>query len=164
LRVAGWYSTNILGNNDGLVLDDPAANKTKVQSKSQCLDGILGYTVPAHHVRIDYYAPRGDAKEAWDSIDVIGFLGERMQLKVNFLCKDSILAAPLVLDIVRLLDLAKRNGERGVQRQLSLFFKAPYHDVGEHPEHDLFRQYALLEGWLARLPEAFALRRVSAGS
>ena len=148
LQVDGWYSTNILGNNDGLVLDDPGSNKTKVSSKSQCLDDILGYTVPSHQVRIDYYRPRGDAKEAWDSIDLIGFLGERMQLKINFLCKDSILAAPLVFDLVRLLDLAKRQKERGIQRQLSVFFKAPYHASGERAVHDLFKQQALLEAWI----------------
>ena len=151
LEVDGWYSTNILGNNDGLVLDDPGSNKTKVNSKSGCLDDILGYKVAAHHVRIDYYRPRGDAKEAWDSIDLVGFLGERMQLKVNFLCKDSILAAPLVVDLVRLLDLAKRHKERGIQRQLSVFFKAPYHRDGERPLHDLFKQQALLEAWLAHI-------------
>ena len=151
LQVDGWYSTNILGNNDGLVLDDPGSNKTKVNSKSGCLDDILGYPVPAHQVRIDYYRPRGDAKEAWDSIDLVGFLGERMQLKVNFLCKDSILAAPLVFDLVRLLDLAKRHKERGIQRQLSVFFKAPYHAPGERPVHDLFKQQALLEAWIAQI-------------
>ena len=102
-------------------------------------------------MRIDYYRPRGDQKEAWDSIDLIGFLGERMQLKVNFLCKDSILAAPLVFDLVRLLDLAKRHGERGIQRQLSVFFKAPYHTEGERPVHDLFKQQGLLETWIAKI-------------
>lgn len=150
LEVEGWYSTNILGNNDGLVLDDPGSNKTKVASKARCLDDILGYS-PEHHVQIDYYRPRGDAKEAWDSIDLVGFLGERMQLKVNFLCKDSILAAPLVFDLVRLLDLAKRHKERGIQRQLSVFFKAPYHAVGERAVHDLFKQQALLETWIEHL-------------
>jgi myo-inositol-1-phosphate synthase len=151
LQVEGWFSTNILGNNDGLVLDDPGSNKTKVTSKSKVLDDILGYTVGSHQVHIHYYKPRGDAKEAWDNIDLVGFLGERMQLKVDFLCKDSILAAPLVLDLVRLLDLAKRHKERGIQRQLSVFFKAPYHTEGERPQHDLFKQQMLLETWLATI-------------
>jgi myo-inositol-1-phosphate synthase len=148
LQVAGWYSTNILGNNDGLVLDDPESNKTKVVSKQGVLDEILGYTVPNHYVRIDYYPPRGDAKEAWDNIDLVGFLGERMQLKVNFLCKDSILAAPLVVDLVRLLDCAKRVGDSGIQRQLSMFFKAPYATEGEQAIHDLFKQHQLLRNWI----------------
>lgn len=147
LHVDGWYSTNILGNNDGLVLNDPASNKTKITSKQSVLDGILGYAVDDHQVHIHYYRPRGDAKEAWDNIDVSGFLGERMQIKVDFLCKDSILAAPLVLDLVRLVDCAKKNGERGIQRQLSMFFKAPYHTMGEEPVHDLFKQYDLLIRW-----------------
>ncbi len=151
LHVDGWYSTNILGNNDGLVLNDPESNKTKVESKSKVLDDILGYKVESHQVHIHYYKPRGDAKEAWDNIDLVGFLGERMQLKVDFLCKDSILAAPLVIDLVRLLDLAKRNKERGIQRQMSVFFKAPYHTEGERPQHDLFKQQALLEAWLTQM-------------
>jgi myo-inositol-1-phosphate synthase len=147
LRVEGWFSTNILGNNDGLVLDDPGSNKTKVTSKQGVLDDILGYRIPEHQVHIDYYRPRGDAKEAWDTIDLAGFLGERMQLKVNFLCKDSILAAPIVIDLIRLLDVAKRAGESGIQRQLSVFFKAPYHTDGEHAVHDLFKQQAMLREW-----------------
>jgi myo-inositol-1-phosphate synthase len=151
LHVEGWFSTNILGNNDGLVLDDPASCKTKVASKMKVLDDLLGYPVDNHQVHIHYYKPRGDAKEAWDNIDLVGFLGERMQLKVDFLCKDSILAAPLVIDLVRLLDLAKRNKERGIQRQLSVFFKAPYHAEGERPQHDLFRQQALLDAWLTQV-------------
>jgi myo-inositol-1-phosphate synthase len=151
LHVEGWFSTNILGNNDGLVLDDPGSNKTKVASKMKVLDDLLGYPVDNHQVHIHYYRPRGDAKEAWDAIDLVGFLGERMQLKVDFLCKDSILAAPLVIDLVRLLDLAKRNKDRGIQRQLSVFFKAPYHSDGERPQHDLFRQQAMLEAWLTQI-------------
>ena len=147
LYVDGWYSTNILGNNDGKILDDPASNKTKVVSKQGVLDDILGYRVENHQVHIHYYKPRGDAKEAWDNIDIKGFLGEPMQIKVNFLCKDSILAAPLVLDLVRLLDHAKRMGERGIQRQLSVFFKSPYHTEGERPVHDLSRQYEMLKAW-----------------
>jgi myo-inositol-1-phosphate synthase len=115
------------------------------------LDDILGYSIANHQVHIDYYRPRGDAKEAWDSIDLIGFLGERMQLKVDFMCKDSILAAPIVFDLVRLLDLAKRHKERGIQRQMSVFFKAPYHTEGERPMHDLFKQHTLLENWLKQV-------------
>jgi myo-inositol-1-phosphate synthase len=149
LKVDGWFSTNILGNNDGLVLNDPQANKTKVSSKISVLDSILGYGVPDHQVHIHYYRPRGDDKEAWDNIDLEGFLGERMQMKVNFLCKDSILAAPLVLDIARLLDVAQQHGERGIQRQMSVFFKAPYATENETPVHDLFRQYQMLQKWIA---------------
>ncbi len=151
LQVQGWYSTNILGNNDGRVLDDPASNKTKVTSKLGVLDNILGYRVNDHQVHIHYYRPRGDAKEAWDNIDLLGFLGERMQLKVNFLCKDSILAAPLVIDLVRLIDIAHRAGERGMQRQLSLFFKAPYRVEGEPVVHDLFEQYRMLQQWAEKV-------------
>jgi myo-inositol-1-phosphate synthase len=151
LQVDGWFSANILGNNDGKVLDDPESNKTKVASKLSVLDEILGYEVRDHQVHINYYRPRGDAKEAWDSIDLVGFLGEQMQLKVNFLCKDSILAAPLVLDLVRLIDVAHRAGEHGIQHQLSLFFKAPYHADGERAVNDLFKQNALLQEWVEKL-------------
>jgi myo-inositol-1-phosphate synthase len=147
LLVQGWYSTNILGNNDGRVLDDPASNKTKVTSKLGVLDNILGYGVDDHQVHIHYYRPRGDAKEAWDNIDLLGFLGEPMQVKVNFLCKDSILAAPLVLDLARLIDVAHRVGECGVQRQFSVFFKAPYRVEGEPVVHDLFEQFRMLREW-----------------
>jgi len=157
LHVTGWFSTNILGNNDGKVLDDPESNKTKVNSKLSVLDEILGYEVGDHQVHINYYRPRGDEKEAWDSIDLAGFLGERMQLKINFLCKDSILAAPLVIDLVRLMDVAHRAGERGIQNQFSLFFKAPYHAEGERAVNDLFKQNALLHDWVekvARRPRA----------
>jgi myo-inositol-1-phosphate synthase len=149
LKVDGWFSTNILGNNDGLVLNDPEANKTKVTSKKSVLDSVLGYKVPYHQVHIHYYLPRGDDKEAWDNIDLGGFLGERMQLKLNFLCKDSILAAPLVIDLARLLDCALKHGDHGIQRQLSVFFKSPYHSEGETPVHDLFKQFAMLERWAA---------------
>jgi len=163
LKVGGWFSMNILGNNDGLVLDDPAANKTKVTSKKKVLDSILGYAVPNHQVHIHYYKPRGDNKEAWDNIDLEGFLGETMQMKINFLCKDSILAAPLAIDIVRLLDCAEANGESGIQRQLSVFFKAPYHTEGETPEHDLFKQYQMLEEWVARTAMKKAQRKATHG-
>jgi myo-inositol-1-phosphate synthase len=147
LLIEGWYSTNFLGNGDGLVLDSPSSNKTKVLSKSAVLDSIVGYHVENHQVHIHYYKPRGDSKEAWDNIDIVGFAGVPMQIKVNFLCQDSALAAPLVIDLVRLLDVAKRNGERGIQRQLSMFFKSPYHAPGEMPMHDLFKQEKLLIDW-----------------
>jgi myo-inositol-1-phosphate synthase len=147
LFIEGWYSTNVLGNSDGLVLDAPSSNKTKVLSKSAVLDSIVGYHVDNHQVHIHYYKPRGDSKEAWDNIDIVGFAGIPMQIKVNFLCQDSALAAPLVIDLVRLLDVAKRSGERGIQRQLSMFFKSPYHAPGESPVHDLFKQEKLLLEW-----------------
>jgi myo-inositol-1-phosphate synthase len=147
LFIEGWYSTNVLGNSDGLVLDAPSSNKTKVLSKSAVLDSIVGYHVDNHQVHIHYYKPRGDSKEAWDNIDIVGFAGIPMQIKVNFLCQDSALAAPLVIDLVRLLDVAKRSGERGIQRQLSMFFKSPYHAPGEAPLHDLFKQEKLLLEW-----------------
>ncbi|MGO9835516.1 MAG: inositol-3-phosphate synthase [Polyangiaceae bacterium] len=147
LKIEGWYSTNVLGNNDGLVLDAPGSNKTKVLSKSAVLDSIVGYHVENHQVHIHYYKPRGDSKEAWDNIDIAGFAEIPMQIKVNFLCQDSALAAPLVLDLVRLLDVAKQVGESGIQRQLSMFFKAPFHGAGESPVHDLFKQEQLLLDW-----------------
>lgn len=148
LKVDGWYSTNILGNNDGRILHDPGSNKTKVTSKIGVLDSILGYEVTDHQVHIHYYRPRGDDKEAWDNIDVLGFVGAPMQIKVNFLCKDSILAAPLVIDLARLLDVAQRAGERGVQYQLSLFFKSPYKVQGKPLVHDLFEQHTILRNWV----------------
>jgi myo-inositol-1-phosphate synthase len=147
LKIEGWYSTNFLGNNDGLILDSPGSNKTKVLSKSAVLDSIVGYHVENHQVHIHYYKPRGDSKEAWDNIDIVGFAGVPMQIKVNFLCQDSALAAPLVIDLVRLLDVAKQVGESGMQRQLSMFFKAPFHGEGETPVHDLFKQEKLLLDW-----------------
>ena len=147
LHVDGWFSTNVLGNNDGLILDSPGSNKTKVLSKAAVLDSIVGYRVENHQVHIHYYKPRGDSKEAWDNIDITGFAGIPMQIKVNFLCQDSALAAPLVIDLVRLLDVAKRVGESGIQRQLSLFFKSPYSEDGETAVHDLFKQEQLLLKW-----------------
>jgi myo-inositol-1-phosphate synthase len=147
LLIDGWYSTNFLGNGDGKVLDGAGSNKTKVLSKSAVLDNIVGYHVDNHQVHIHYYKPRGDSKEAWDNIDIVGFAGIPMQMKVNFLCQDSALAAPLVIDLVRLLDVAKRSGERGIQRQLSIFFKSPYCLPGESPVHDLFKQEKLLLDW-----------------
>jgi myo-inositol-1-phosphate synthase len=147
LFIEGWYSTNFLGNNDGLVLDSPSSNKTKVLSKASVLDSIVGYHVENHQVHIHYYKPRGDNKEAWDNVDIVGFAGVPMQIKVNFLCQDSALAAPLVIDLVRLLDVSKRAGDSGIQRQLSMFFKSPYHAAGEVPVHDLFKQEQLLLTW-----------------
>ncbi len=148
LMIDGWYSTNVLGNSDGMVLESPGSNKTKVMSKAAVLDSIVGYHVENHQVHIHYYKPRGDAKEAWDNIDIIGFAGVPMQIKVNFLCQDSALAAPLVINLVRLLDVAKLKGERGIQRQLSMFFKSPFHAPGETPVHDLFKQERLLLDWV----------------
>jgi myo-inositol-1-phosphate synthase len=147
LLIDGWYSTNFLGNSDGKALDAPSSNKTKVLSKSAVLDSIVGYRVENHQVHIHYYKPRGDSKEAWDNIDILGFAGVPMQIKVNFLCQDSALAAPLVIDLVRLLDVARKSGERGIQRQLSLFFKAPYTRPDETAVHDLFKQERLLLEW-----------------
>src|SRR5215213_7689177 len=125
LKVEGWYSTNILGNRDGLALSNEASLASKVKTKGSVLDDILGYKVEDHLVDIRYYRPRGDNKEAWDNIDVRGFLGQSMQIKINFLCKDSILAAPLAIEIARCLDLAQQRGEGGIQEQLSVFFKMP---------------------------------------
>ncbi|MGE0790169.1 MAG: inositol-3-phosphate synthase [Sandaracinaceae bacterium] len=147
IKVEGWYSVNFLGNNDGLILDSPASNKTKVLSKAAVLDSIVGYRVENHQVHIHYYKPRGDAKEAWDNIDMVGFGGVPMQMKINFLCQDSVLAAPLVMDLVRLLDVAKRKGDKGIQRQLSLYFKSPYYSPGEQPQHNLFDQEKMLMDW-----------------
>ena len=147
LQVIGWYSVNFLGNNDGLVLDNPASNKTKVLSKAAVLDSIVGYRVENHQVHIHYYKPRGDAKEAWDNIDIGGFCGVPMQMKINFLCQDSILAAPLVLDMVRIIEIMKAKGEKGIQRPLSLFFKSPYAAGSEQPQHDVFIQEKMLVDW-----------------
>ncbi len=152
LKVAGWYSTNILGNRDGLALSHPDSLKSKVMTKGSVLDDILGYTVEDHLVDIRYYRPRGDDKEAWDNIDIVGFLGQPMQLKINFLCKDSILAAPLVIEIARLLAYAQRCDESGVQSQLSVFFKLPQlsNEAAEKPEHALHAQEAMLVDWLTK--------------
>ena len=150
LKVDGWFSTNILGNRDGLALSHPDSLRSKVATKGSVLDDILGYTVEDHIVDIRYYRPRGDDKEAWDNVDLIGFLGQRMQLKINFLCKDSILAAPLVIEIARLLDYAQKTGEAGVQKQLSVFFKLPQvsDEATEKPEHALHAQESMLLEWL----------------
>ncbi|HNQ16170.1 MAG TPA: inositol-3-phosphate synthase, partial [Pyrinomonadaceae bacterium] len=150
LKVEGWFSTNILGNRDGLALSNADSLASKVKTKSSLLDDILGYEVEDHIVDIRYYKPRGDNKEAWDNIDLTGFMGRRMQLKVNFLCKDSILAAPLAIEIARCLDLAHRRGEGGVQEQLAIFFKAPMTKVrGAVAENALHKQEAILDEWLA---------------
>ncbi len=150
LTVDGWYSTNILGNRDGEILDDPASLSSKVATKGSVLDDILGYTVEDHVVRIDYYRPRGDEKEAWDNIDLVGFLGQRMQIKVDFQCRDSILAAPLAVEIIRLTDLAQQRGEGGIQRHLGWFFKAPITADGSTPEHAMHKQESELMDWLTR--------------
>jgi myo-inositol-1-phosphate synthase len=155
LGVEGWYSTNILGNRDGEVLDDPESFKTKEESKKSVLDYILQpnlypdlYSNLHHVVRINYYPPRGDNKEGWDNIDLVGWLGYPMQLKINFLCRDSILAAPIVLDVALFLDLAKRVGFSGIQEWLSFYFKSPMHAPGLYPEHDLFIQLMKLKNTL----------------
>ena len=158
LGVSGWYSTNILGNRDGEVLDDPESFKTKEESKKSVLDYILQpdlypllYEKLCHVVRINYYPPRGDNKEGWDNIDLVGWLGYPMQLKINFLCRDSILAAPIVLDVALFLDLAKRAGMSGIQEWLSFYFKSPMHAANVYPEHDLFIQLMKLKNTLRHL-------------
>ncbi len=161
LFIDGWYSTNVLGNNDGLILNNPESNKTKVMSKASVLDSIVGYKVDNHQVHIHYYKPRGDSKEAWDNIDIVGFAGIPMQMKVNFLCQDSALAAPLILDIARLLDVAKTAGERGIQHQLSMFFKSPFHSEGQTPVHDFFKQEKLLLDWARAIGKKTHERRTN---
>jgi len=158
LGVEGWYSTNILGNRDGEVLDDPESFKTKEESKKSVLDYILQpqlypelYEDLCHVVRINYYPPRGDNKEGWDNIDLVGWLGYPMQLKINFLCRDSILAAPIVLDVALFMDLAKRAGMHGIQEWLSFYFKSPVHAPNLYPEHDLFIQLMKLKNTLRYL-------------
>ena len=148
LHVDGWFSTNILGNSDGLALDDPKSLESKLGTKGSVLDDILGYKVEDHIIMIHYYKPRGDDKEAWDNIDITGFLGQKMQLKLNFLCKDSILAAPLAIEIARCLDLAAKRGQGGVREELSLFFKLPQMADGRAPEHGFPQQQAMLDTWL----------------
>ncbi|HXI35079.1 MAG TPA: inositol-3-phosphate synthase [Gemmatimonadales bacterium] len=155
LGLAGWYSTNILGNRDGEVLDDPESFKTKEESKLGVLEYILQpgqypelYGKIFHKVRINYYPPRGDNKEGWDNIDIFGWLGYPMQIKVDFLCRDSILAAPIVLDLALFFDLAKRAGLSGIQEWLSFYFKSPQTGAGLYPEHDLFIQHTKLKNTL----------------
>ena len=158
LGINGWFSTNILGNRDGEVLDDPDAFKTKEESKLGVLDTILEpernpdlYNDIYHKVRINYYPPRGDDKEGWDNIDIFGWLGYPMQIKINFLCRDSILAAPIVLDLVLFLDLAKKSEMIGIQEWLSFYFKSPMCLPSLYPEHDLFVQLAKLKNTLRHI-------------
>ncbi|MCS7080147.1 MAG: inositol-3-phosphate synthase [Chloracidobacterium sp.] len=158
LGLQGWYSTNILGNRDGEVLDDPESFKTKEESKLSALEYILQpelypelYKNFSHVVRINYYPPRGDNKEGWDNIDIVGWLGYPMQIKINFLCRDSILAAPLVLDLALFLDLAQRAGMRGIQEWLSFYFKSPMVAPQLYPEHDVFIQLMKLKNTLRHL-------------
>ncbi len=158
LGLEGWYSTNILGNRDGEVLDDPENFKTKEESKLSVLEHILQpdvypdlYEGFSHVVRINYYPPRGDNKEGWDAIDIVGWLGYKMQIKIDFMCRDSILAAPLALDLALFMDLAQRAGMRGVQEWLSFYFKAPQTAPGLYPEHDLFIQLMKLKNTLRHM-------------
>jgi myo-inositol-1-phosphate synthase len=155
LGLSGWYSTNILGNRDGEVLDDPGSFKSKEITKLSVLDQILQpeqypdlYGDYHHVVRINYYPPRGDNKEGWDNIDIFGWLGYPMQIKVNFLCRDSILAAPVALDIAFFLDLAQRAGFSGIQEWMSFYFKSPMAAKGLQPEHNLFTQELKLQNTL----------------
>jgi myo-inositol-1-phosphate synthase len=158
LGLHGWYSTNILGNRDGEVLEDPGSFKTKEESKLSVLDYILQpqvypelYSDFSHLVRINYYPPRGDNKEGWDNIDIFGWLGYPMQIKIDFLCRDSILAAPIVLDLALFMDLAQRSGMRGIQEWLSFYFKSPMCAPELYPEHDLFIQLMKLKNTLRHL-------------
>jgi myo-inositol-1-phosphate synthase len=158
LGLDGWYSTNILGNRDGEVLDDPESFKSKEVSKLGVLEHILQphlypdlYKDFSHVVRINYYPPRGDNKEGWDNIDIFGWLGYKMQIKIDFLCRDSILAAPIVLDLALFMDLAQRSGMSGIQEWLSFFFKSPMTPEGLYPEHDLFIQLMKLKNTLRHL-------------
>jgi myo-inositol-1-phosphate synthase len=159
LGLNGWFSTNILGNRDGEVLDDPESFKTKEESKLGALEYILQpqmypdlYSNMYHKVRINYYPPRGDNKEGWDNIDIFGWMGYPMQIKIDFLCRDSILAAPIVLDLALFMDLAARAGMSGIQEWLSFYLKAPQVGKGLYPEHDIFIQHMKLKNtlrWLA---------------
>jgi myo-inositol-1-phosphate synthase len=169
LGVRGWFSTNILGNRDGEVLDDPDSFRAKEVTKLGVLESILRsdlypelYGKLSHKVRIDYYPPRGDAKEGWDSIDIFGWLGYPMQIKVNFLCRDSILAAPVVLDLALLLDASARAGMRGIQDWLGFYFKSPMTPAGHPPLHDLFAQAAALDTTLRRLAQEHRAAPVAA--
>jgi len=158
LGLHGWYSTNILGNRDGEVLDDPESFKTKEESKLSVLEYILQpdvypdlYKDFSHVVRINYYPPRGDNKEGWDNIDIFGWLGYPMQIKIDFLCRDSILAAPIVLDLALFMDLAQRAGMKGVQEWLSFYLKSPQTAPGLYPEHDIFIQLMKLKNTLRHM-------------
>ena len=158
LGVRGWFSTNILGNRDGIVLDNPENFETKRRSKMSAVENILDsdiypelYSDIYHKVRINYYPPRGDEKEAWDNIDLFGWMGYPMTIKVNFLCRDSILAAPLALDLALFSDVALRAGLSGIQEWLSFYCKAPMHKDGDKPVHDLFKQFAILKNKVREL-------------
>jgi myo-inositol-1-phosphate synthase len=158
LGIRGWFSTNILGNRDGYVLDHPDNFKTKEVSKLSVLEDILQpdlnpelYGDLYHKVRINYYPPHGDNKESWDNIDIFGWLGYAMQIKINFLCRDSILAAPIVLDLALFGDLAKRAGKSGIQEWLSFYFKSPQTAPGLRPEHDIFKQLIKLQNTLRHM-------------
>jgi myo-inositol-1-phosphate synthase len=170
LGLEGWFSTNILGNRDGEVLDDELSFKTKEVSKKGVLDTILEpdlhpdlYSDIQHKVSIHYYPPRGDNKEGWDAIDIVGWLGYPMQIKVNFQCRDSILAAPLVLDLALFADLAHQFGEKGPQEWLSFFFKSPVTEPGRRPTHDLFQQQAKLYRQLRRYVESLSKAESAVG-
>ena len=158
LGLSGWFSTNILGNRDGAVLDDPQSFKTKEESKLGVIEHILQpklhpelYGNVYHKVRIEYYPPRGDNKEGWDNLDIFGWMGYPMQIKVDFLCRDSILAAPIVLDLALFMDLAARSGMSGIQEWLSFYFKSPMTAAGLYPEHDLFIQHMKLKNTLRHI-------------
>jgi myo-inositol-1-phosphate synthase len=158
LGLSGWFSTNILGNRDGAVLDDPESFKTKEESKLGVIEHILQpaahpelYGNIYHKVRIEYYPPRGDNKEGWDNLDIFGWLGYPMQIKVDFLCRDSILAAPIALDLALFMDLAQRVGMSGIQEWLSFYFKSPMTAPGLYPEHDLFIQHMKLKNTLRHI-------------
>jgi myo-inositol-1-phosphate synthase len=158
LGIRGWFSSNILGNRDGLVLDDPDNFKTKEVSKLSVLEEILQpglnpdlYGDLYHKVRINYYPPHGDNKESWDNIDIFGWMGYQMQIKINFLCRDSILAAPIVLDLALFIDLAQRAGMSGTQEWLSFYFKSPQTAPGLKPEHDIFKQLIKLQNTLRHM-------------
>jgi myo-inositol-1-phosphate synthase len=170
LGIAGWFSTNILGNRDGEVLDDPESFRAKEVTKSGCLDSILEpqsypelYKDLYHKVRINYYPPRGDAKEGWDNIDIFGWMGYPMQIKVDFLCRDSILAAPIVLDLALFMDLAKRSKLSGIQEWLSFYFKSPHVAQGHVTEHDLFIQHMRLKNTLRVLSGENPVTHLSEG-
>ena len=148
LHIEGWYSTNILGNRDGEALSEEDAFRTKEMSKLACLDEIVGYQVDNHQVHIHHYPPRGDNKESWDNIDFQGFLGYPMQIKINALYRDSILAAPLILDMARLMTVSIKKQEGGLLEHLAAFFKYPEMPDGIKVGHDFYQQYSLLENWI----------------
>ncbi|MGE5314010.1 MAG: inositol-3-phosphate synthase [Acidobacteriota bacterium] len=167
LGLSGWYSTNLLGNRDGEVLDDPESFRTKEESKLSVLDGILDselypslYGKYMHKVRINYYPPRGDNKEGWDNIDIFGWMGYPMQIKVDFLCRDSILAAPVALDLVLFTDLARRSGMSGVQDWLSFYFKSPMHERNVRQVFDLFEEQANLYAVLQMLADVYSAKKL----